>query len=92
MGRSRRCTFINEKTGITSSTFKTVPYVLVLWFELYLPQGKFSALAVNGDLCKSQSKLKMPTMFVAQSGAVIKQRTKIVVSGCGGKRKAKGRR
>jgi hypothetical protein len=74
-------TFIS-KAGITSTTFRTVPDVPVGSFELYLPEGKFSALAANGSLCKSQSKLKMPTEFVAQSGAVLKQSTKIAVSGC----------
>ena len=44
-------TFIS-KAGITSSTFKTVPDVPVSTFELYLPEGKDSALAANGNLCK----------------------------------------
>lgn len=44
-------TFINEKTRITSSTFKTVPDVPVSSFELYLPQGPNSALAANTNLC-----------------------------------------
>jgi hypothetical protein len=43
-------TFIN-KAGITSSTFKTVPDQPVTSFELTLPEGKFSALAANGNLC-----------------------------------------
>jgi uncharacterized repeat protein (TIGR01451 family) len=43
-------TFIS-KSGITSSTFKTVPDQPVGSFELTLPQGKFSALAANGNLC-----------------------------------------
>jgi hypothetical protein len=43
-------TFIS-KAGITSSTFKTVPDVPVGTFELYLPEGKDSALAANGNLC-----------------------------------------
>jgi hypothetical protein len=80
-------TFISKK-GITSSTFKTVPDVPVNTFELYLPQGKFSALAANGKLCNEQSKLNMPTEFVAQNGAVIKETTKIAVTGCA-KSKAK---
>jgi uncharacterized repeat protein (TIGR01451 family) len=43
-------TFIS-KSGITSSTFKTVPDQPVTSFELTLPEGKFSALAANGNLC-----------------------------------------
>jgi hypothetical protein len=43
-------TFIS-KAGITSSTFKTVPDVPVGTFELTLPQGKFSALGTNKNLC-----------------------------------------
>jgi hypothetical protein len=72
-------TFISRK-GITSSTFKTVPDVPVNTFELYLPEGRFSALAANGNLCKS--KLVMPTEFTAQNGTVLKQNTKISVTGC----------
>ncbi|HEY2142008.1 MAG TPA: hypothetical protein VGG98_08110 [Solirubrobacteraceae bacterium] len=74
-------TFIS-KAGITSSTFKTVPDQPVTSFELTLPEGKFSALAANGNLCKVKSGLKMPTEFVAQNGAVIHQNTKIAVTGC----------
>jgi uncharacterized repeat protein (TIGR01451 family) len=72
-------TFIS-KAGITSSTFKTVPDQPVSSFELTLPQGKFSALAANGNLCTS--KLTMPTEFIAQNGVLIKQTTPIDVTGC----------
>jgi hypothetical protein len=72
-------TFIS-KQGITSSTFKTVPDVPVGRFELYLPEGKLSALTANANLCTS--KLAMPTEFTAQNGAVLKQSTKIAVTGC----------
>ena len=72
-------TFIS-KAGITSSTFKTVPDVPVNTFQLYLPEGKDSALAANGNLC--QAKLKMPTAFVAQDGASIHTTTPINVTGC----------
>jgi hypothetical protein len=72
-------TFIS-KAGITSSTFKEVPDVPIHSFDLKLPQGKYSALAANGNLCKS--KLAMPTAFVAHSGAVIHQSTPVTVTGC----------
>jgi hypothetical protein len=44
-------TFIS-KTGITSSTFKTVPDQPFSTFELTLPTGKFSALAAITNVCK----------------------------------------
>jgi uncharacterized repeat protein (TIGR01451 family) len=72
-------TFISP-AGITSSTFHQVPDVPIYSFELKLPQGPFSALAANGNLCKT--KLKMPTRFTAQDGAVIHQSTPIGVTGC----------
>jgi hypothetical protein len=40
-----------SKTGVTSSTFKTVPDQPVGSFELTLPEGPYSALAANGNLC-----------------------------------------
>ena len=72
-------TFIS-KTGITSSTFKTVPDQPVTSFELVLPQGPYSALTANGNLCTS--KLSMPTEFVGQNGALLNQNTKVNVTGC----------
>jgi hypothetical protein len=69
-----------SKTGITSSTFKTVPDAPVGNFELTLPEGQFSALAANGNLC--QNNLTMPTEFVAQNGAEIHETTPISVTGC----------
>ena len=44
-------TFIS-KSGITSSTFKTVPDQPFSTFELTLPTGKFSALAAITNVCK----------------------------------------
>ncbi len=79
-------TFIS-KAGITSSTFHTVPDAPVGSFELNLPQGKYSALAANGNLCKS--KLAMPTAFTAQNGMEIHESTKIGVTGCAKSKKAK---
>jgi hypothetical protein len=94
-------TFIS-KAGITSSTFKQVPDVPIGSFELVLPEGRFSALTAVGNLCKGS--LSMPTEFTGQNGAVVKQPTKVAVTGCPkakkathkkkgtAKRKAKGRK
>jgi hypothetical protein len=43
-------TFIN-KAGITSTTFKAIPDEPVGTFQLNLPEGPYSALAANGNLC-----------------------------------------
>jgi uncharacterized repeat protein (TIGR01451 family) len=82
-------TFIS-KTGITSSTFKQVPDVPIYSFALTLPQGPFSALAANGNLCKST--LTMPTEFTGHNGAMIHQNTKIAVTGCPKTKRATNKR
>jgi DNA-binding beta-propeller fold protein YncE len=51
-------TFIS-KAGITSSTFKAVPDVPVSTFELTLPQGRFSALTTNTNICKPTKTVKV---------------------------------
>lgn len=43
-------TFI--KHGVTSSTFRSTPDTPFESFELTLPQGRYSALSANKDLCK----------------------------------------
>jgi hypothetical protein len=74
-------TFIS-KAGVTSTTFKTVPDVPFSTFELTLPEGKFSALAANGSLCKDAGKLKMPTEFIGQNGMKLTESETIGVAGC----------
>jgi hypothetical protein len=68
------------KKGITSSTFASAPDVPLSGFELTLPQGPYSLLAANGTLCTS--KLLIPTTIVGWNGVVVKQSTRIAVSGC----------
>ncbi len=74
------------KHGITSSTFKTVPDAPISSFELRLPTGRFSVLGAyvpakaNYSLCGQT--LNMPTAITGQNGAVVKQTTKIAISGC----------
>jgi hypothetical protein len=70
----------NIARGVTTSNFASIPDVPVSSFEVKLPTGPFSALAAFGNLCKQ--KLTMPTTITAQNGKVIKQNTKISVSGC----------
>ena len=82
-------TYINEKTGITSSTFRTIPDAPVGTFELTLPQGPNSALTANTSLCKLKS-LSMPTEFArAERGAEVKRSTAVTVEGCGKTKKTK---
>jgi hypothetical protein len=73
-------TFIS-KSGITSTTFKATPDVPFSAFELTLPQGPYSALTANANLCQAKG-LAMPSEFIAQNGAELKQSTPIEVSGC----------
>ena len=45
-------TFVNGKTGVISTTFKQVPDEPVGSFDLTLPEGPYSAVAANTNLCK----------------------------------------
>ncbi len=71
----------NIKNGITTSTFASIPDVPVSSFVLTLPMSPHSALASFGNLCSRA--LIMPTTITAQSGAQIKQNTRIAVENCG---------
>jgi hypothetical protein len=70
------------KKGITKTSFEALPDSPVETFELNLPEGPHSALAANVNLCENQSALILPTILTGQNGAVIKQNTPIVVTGC----------
>jgi hypothetical protein len=67
-------TFIS-KAGITSSTFKTIPDVPVNTFELYLPQGRYSALAANGNLCRATSTVALKRKVTRHVHGRVVQRT-----------------
>ena len=69
-----------SKQGITTATFATVPDVPFSTFELTLPKREYPALTANGNLCKGT--LVMPTEMTGQNGLVVKQSTKISVTGC----------
>ena len=80
------------KKGITYSHFETVPDAPISSFETVLPQGPHSVLAADlpvkakGSLCGV--KLVIPTTLTGQNGAVVKQSTRVGVSGCPKARKA----
>lgn len=80
-------TFINEKTGVTSATFHAIPDDPFEEATVTLPSGPYSEFTATGNLCKDA--LKMPTAFVGQNGAEIRQNTKISVTGCPKSKKAK---
>jgi hypothetical protein len=70
----------NISKGITTTNFASTPDVPVTKFEMNLSNGPNSALGSIGNLCKPS--LVMPTTITGQNGKVIKQNTKISVSGC----------
>jgi hypothetical protein len=80
------------KKGITSSTFKAVPDAPINSFELKLPTGKYSVFGTNLPASAKYSlcgqSLVMPTAITGQNGAVVKQSTRIAVSGCPKAKKA----
>jgi hypothetical protein len=87
---------INIKHGVTSSAFDSVPDAPISSFELKLPEGPHSGLAAvvpakaKGNMCGQA--LTMPTTLTGQNGAVVKQTTKIAVTGCAKPKKAKAKK
>ena len=71
-------TFIS-KAGITSSTFKTVPDQPVTSFELTLPEGPYSALAANGNLCAATKTVTVKTKVDKRvKGKLVRRNGKLV--------------
>jgi hypothetical protein len=73
-------THIASKTGITTSTFETLPDVPINSVDVSLPAGPLSVLGASGSLCGRR--LMAPTTIVSQSGATVKRETPIALSGC----------
>jgi hypothetical protein len=69
-----------SSTGITTSTFESLPDVPISSVAVDLPVGPQSVLSANGNLCNSR--LLAPTAIIAQSGAKIAQQTTIAVRNC----------
>jgi hypothetical protein len=72
--------------GVTSAAFKALPDAPITTFDLVLAAGPHSLLAPDQPakakrvLCAQT--LNMPTALTGQNGTVLKQDTRIVVSGC----------
>ncbi len=79
-----------SSTGITTSTFESLPDVPLSSAVVTLPIGARSVLSANGNLCKGT--LRAPTTIIAQSGAKITQNTRIAVGGCRVKARRRDRR
>lgn len=73
-------TFINEKTGVTSATLRSIPGVPFESVEVNLPAGPYSEFASTSNPCTT--KLKMPFAFTAQNGLSIHQTNTLAVTGC----------
>jgi hypothetical protein len=67
--------------GITTTEFASNPDDPVSSITVNLPAASNSALAANGNLCVPT--LVMPTVITGQNGVVVKQNTKLGISGCG---------
>ena len=68
------------KSGITTTTFESLPDVPISNVTLSLPLGSNSALSANGALCRAT--LLAPTTIISQSAVKLAAATKIGVKGC----------
>jgi uncharacterized repeat protein (TIGR01451 family) len=72
--------------GILAGIFRSLPDVPFTTLGLVLAEGPHSLLAANlpakAHLSMCGQSLAMPTAITAQNGAVIKQTTRLLVSGC----------
>lgn len=74
------------KNGVTYTHFETVPDAPFTSFEAKLPTGKYSIFGSNlpaknpYDFCGQA--LSLPVTLTGQNGAVLKQTTKIGITGC----------
>jgi hypothetical protein len=79
-------TFIDNKTGVTSATFRNLPDVPFESIEVNLPTGPYSEFGTNlpakdrYNFCGQ--KLVMPTAFKASNGAEIHQNTPLTITSC----------
>jgi hypothetical protein len=88
---------INIAHSITSASFNTVPDAPISSFVMVLPEGPHSGLSPNLPKSAKYSMcgqtLTMPTSLTGQNGAVVKQTTKVSVTGCPkAKKKAKAKK
>jgi hypothetical protein len=74
------------KGKVTYSRFEAVPDAPFTTFELNAPQGPYSILGANVPASAKYSlcgqNLTMPTVLTGQNGVVIKQNTKLTITGC----------
>jgi hypothetical protein len=77
---------INIAHSVTSASFNTVPDAPITTFTMVLPEGPHSGLSPNLPKSAKYSmcgqSLTMPTTLTGQNGLVVKQTTKVAVTGC----------
>jgi hypothetical protein len=72
--------FVDRK-DITSVTFRTLPDVPMRRLDLFLPEGKQSALAASSSLC-TEKPLSMSTAITGQNGGRVKPTVRVAVAAC----------